>query len=97
MSGRGGIYKGPNGETLHGDGTQVGKPIDRPVEKVVDIVIQNEGTIFLFHPLTTKGKEWLVANVQDDARWFGKALVVEHRYAMELARGAVEDGGLRIK
>jgi hypothetical protein len=58
-----------------------------------DVLVRNEGTLFLFCPLTSQAKEWIDGYVQPDAQWFGNALVVEHRFAWGLARG-MEDAGL---
>jgi hypothetical protein len=57
-----------------------------------DVLVHNEGTLFLFNPLTSRAKEWIDNNVQDDAQWFGTTLVVEHRYAWGLAQGMTDDG-----
>src|SRR5438094_7061106 len=46
-----------------------------------DVLVRNEGTVFLFCPLTSRGKQWIEEHVQPDAQWFGSALVVEHRFA----------------
>ena len=58
-----------------------------------DVLVRNEGTIFLFCPLTTRAKSWIVEHVQPDAQWFGGALVVEHRFLWGLAQG-MKDAGL---
>jgi len=58
-----------------------------------DVLVQNEGTVFLFCPLTSRGKEWIDEHVQPDAQWFGDVLVVEHRFAWCLAQG-MKDAGL---
>jgi len=52
-----------------------------------DVLVANEGTVFLFNPLTARAKEWIDENVQPDAQWFGTTLVCEHRYAWGLAQG----------
>jgi hypothetical protein len=57
-----------------------------------DFTVRNEGTILLFYPLTDPAREWLKENVQDDAQWFGDALVVEHRYAGDLAMAMLAAG-----
>ena len=59
---------------------------------MADFVIHNEGTILLFRPLTKAAREWLEENVQEDAQWFGDALVVEHCYAGAFAVGLVNAG-----
>jgi hypothetical protein len=58
-----------------------------------DVLVRNEGTVFLFGPLTSRGKEWIDEYVQPDALWFGNSLVVEHRFAWGLAQG-MKDAGL---
>jgi hypothetical protein len=57
-----------------------------------DVLVRNEGTIFLFYPLTPQAKEWIDEHVQSDTQWFGDALVVEHRYAWGLAQVMKDDG-----
>jgi hypothetical protein len=57
---------------------------------LTDIEVENHGSIFLFRPLTNAGSEWL--NENTDGQWFGNALAVEHRYAFDLAQGAIDDG-----
>jgi hypothetical protein len=63
------------------------------VHAVPDVLVRNEGTLFLFCSLTSLGQEWIDEHVQSDALWFGHALVVEHRYARGLAQG-MKDAGL---
>lgn len=46
-----------------------------------DVLVHNEGTVFLFNPLTARAKRWMEDNVHTDSHWFGTTLVVEHRYA----------------
>jgi hypothetical protein len=58
----------------------------------IDVTVQNEGTIFLFQPLTEVAKDWIAEHVGGETTYFGSALVVEHRYAGDLARGMVNDG-----
>lgn len=65
------------------------------VQTVPDVLVRNEGTLFLFWPLTTPAKDWIDDHVQPDSRWFGAALVVEHRYALGLAEG-MKNAGLRL-
>jgi hypothetical protein len=57
-----------------------------------DVLVRNEGTVFLFCLLTPRAKEWIDEHVQSDTRWFGNALVVEHRYAWGLAEGMKNEG-----
>ena len=60
-----------------------------------DVLVRNEGTLFLFCPLTPRVNEWINENVQADAMWFGNSLVVEHRYALGLAVG-MKDAGFEL-
>lgn len=66
------------------------------VRTVPDILFRNEGTVFLFCPLTTRAKKWLDEHVEPDALWFGNSLIVDHRFAWALAQG-VKDAGLILK
>ena len=65
------------------------------VHTVPDVLVRNEGTLFLFWPLTTPAKDWIEEHVQADAQWFGAALIVEHRYALGLVEG-MKIAGLRL-
>jgi hypothetical protein len=65
------------------------------VPNTPDVLICNEGTVFLFCPLTARGKECIDEYVQPDVLWFGSALVVEHRFAWGLAQG--KDAGLVLE
>jgi hypothetical protein len=42
---------------------------------IPDVLVHNEGTVFLFYPLTSQAKEWIDEHVQPGALWFGSALV----------------------
>jgi hypothetical protein len=66
------------------------------VQSTPDVLVCNEGTVFLFCPLTSRGKEWIDDHVQPDAQWFRNALVVEHRFAWGLAQG-MKDAGLALE
>jgi hypothetical protein len=57
-----------------------------------DVLVRNEGSVFVFCPLTTEAKQWIGERVLDPL-WFGSALVVENRYAWTLAIG-MQDAGL---
>lgn len=62
--------------------------------KVVDVFIENHGTVFLFRPATAVGEDWLTENT--DGMWYGDALAVEHRYAQYLTQGLL-DAGLEVQ
>lgn len=63
---------------------------------MADFTIENHGSIFLVRPQNEPAREHLAENVQEDAQWFGDALVVEHRYARDLA-AALEDNGYTVE
>jgi len=57
-----------------------------------DFAMSDQGSIFLFTPLTPAAETWWAENVGDGAMTFGTAFVVEHRYARDIADGIVADG-----
>jgi hypothetical protein len=54
--------------------------------------IGDQGSIVLFTPETDEEKTWIDENVDPDAQWLGRSLVVEHRYADDLTAGMASDG-----
>ena len=69
-----------------------GRPTIANAAPVADVSVTNEGTVFTFRPLTARAKQWLRENVEEDAMYLGDALIVEHRYAMTLADGLMDEG-----
>lgn len=63
-----------------------------PKPKKADVEVENHGTILLFRPQTDAAREWLTSHVDSEAQWFGGALVVEPRYAADLAQGLQDEG-----
>ena len=63
-----------------------------PKVSAPDFQVENHGSIFLFRMNTPAAQAWVSENVQDDAQFFGDALVVEHTYARGLAAGIIADG-----
>ena len=55
----------------------------------IDFVVRDEGTIWLFTPLTPSALQFLSEHIQDDAQYFGDSLVVEHRYVEDLLLGLI--------
>ena len=77
-----------------GGKSQKESSLQSPQQSVTrDVLVNNVGTLYTFCPLTLRAKEWIDEHVQDDAQWFGHALIVEHRYAWGLAQG-MKDAGL---
>lgn len=62
----------------------------------LDVRVQHEGTLYLFHPNTEAAETWLRQNVESPAQWLGKALVVDHRYARDFAHAVAADGGFSV-
>ncbi len=57
---------------------------------MIDIRVENHGSLFLFQPLTAAGTDWLAEHT--DAQYFGTAAAVEPRYALDLAQAMLDDG-----
>jgi hypothetical protein len=57
-----------------------------------DFFVQNEGSIFLLHPFTYAAQEWITENISPDRIMFGDAVVVEHRFILNLIEGILADG-----
>jgi len=57
-----------------------------------DYEIENHGTVFLVRPQNGTARDWLEEHVDEEAQWFGGALVVEHRYIEDLAANLANDG-----
>ena len=56
-----------------------------------DIWVVPQRTLTLIRPLTQRASDWVREHV-DDCRWFGPALVLEHRYTADLINRMVNDG-----
>ena len=63
-----------------------------PTEAGPDFIVENHGTIFLFQPLTPAANSWIEQNLPPGRTMFGGAVVVEHRYIVDIVRGAIADG-----
>lgn len=57
-----------------------------------DATLQVEGSICLLHLHTQSAREWVDENVDEDAQFFGGALVVEPRYVADLLEGMMAYG-----
>jgi len=62
---------------------------------ISDVEIENCGSLFVFQPLTPAAEAWIAENVSEESTWWAGGLVVEPRYARDLAAGMVADG-LRV-
>jgi hypothetical protein len=58
----------------------------------VDFIVSDEGSVFIFTPLTPAAREWVAEFLPEGAmRWAGP-VVVEHRYISDIISGARRDG-----
>lgn len=57
-----------------------------------DLVVRNEGSIFILTPQTVAGDEWLAEHIPADAMTWCNGIVVEHRYIEAIVTGARADG-----
>ena len=58
-----------------------------------DYHVENHGTLFLFRPSSDAASDFLLGEDMDaETQWFGGALVVEPRYARDLAQSLLNDG-----
>lgn len=62
-----------------------------PPEAGPDFTVSNEGTLFIFNPLTRAAIDWINENIPEP-NWWGNSLIVEHRYARPLGLGILQDG-----
>jgi hypothetical protein len=61
-----------------------------------DVLIRNEGTVWVFNPLTPAAQEWFDDNVESEPwQWLGTSLVVDHGMAAGLVQGIL-DAGLQV-
>lgn len=60
------------------------------MNKRLQIVVEDHGSIVLLRPLTKRTREWLEENTDPDAQWWGGALVVEPRYVEPILEGLRE-------
>lgn len=65
-------------------------------KKTTDFLARNEGSIWLFTPITDAAHAWVAEHIPDDAQTWGESIVVEHRYIGRIVQGAANDG-LRVK
>ena len=58
---------------------------------MADVIVLDEGTIILFTLETDAARAWWEAHVNSSAMTFGRAYVVEHRYAPPIINHMLED------
>lgn len=61
--------------------------------QMVDFLVYNEGTIWLFNPLSERANAWVAEHVAAESwQWLCDALAVEHRFAPAIVEAMVGDG-----
>ena len=63
---------------------------------VADIAVADNGSIILVKPQSDAAQRWIRENVDPEARWLGRALVVERRYIADLVAG-MQSAGLVVE
>jgi len=58
----------------------------------MDFLFHNHGSIWTVEPRNKAARQHLVTHVQEDATWWGRDLVVEPRYVLDLAAHLADDG-----
>ncbi|HSV08566.1 MAG TPA: hypothetical protein VLI07_18765 [Candidatus Binatus sp.] len=54
--------------------------------------VNDHGSVVLIEPHTMDVLAWLRGHAQEDAQWFGMALVVEPRYVDSLVTALIQEG-----
>lgn len=63
------------------------------MRELPDVLVTNEGSIYLVQPISRAGREWIEANVyMDEAQMWGDSLVVEHSYIVAIVDGLHDEG-----
>jgi hypothetical protein len=66
--------------------------MDSTPDNTPDFTVQNEGTIYLLHPLTPAAQSWIDEHLSSDCLTFGDAVAVEHRFIADIVEGIRRDG-----
>ena len=59
-----------------------------------DVEVHKSGSLLLFEPMTDPASDWLEKNTE--GTWISGCLVVEQRYAQDLAQG-LQDNGFTVE
>ncbi len=83
---------------VQSDPVNVAKAMEKGIkelakEKSIDFLIEDQGSIVLFQPMSDAAKEWFSENVQSEGwQWMGPRLAVDHRPAQHLLEGIEAEG-----
>jgi hypothetical protein len=61
-------------------------------DPTIDFIVSDEGSIFIFTPVTLAAREWVAEFLPKDAMHWAGGVVVEHRYISDIVSGAHRDG-----
>ena len=57
-----------------------------------DFFVENHFSIFLLRPVSPVAQAWVEEHLPEDRQEFGGAVVVEHRYIVDIVEGIQRDG-----
>ena len=57
-----------------------------------DFTIDGHGSVFILIPHTPEAKDWVAEKISEDRTEFGKGIVIEHRYVLDIATAIREEG-----
>jgi hypothetical protein len=78
-------------------GTITDPAVTRAMNSLPDVMVANEGSIFIVTGTSAAGRNWLAENVvTEDTMLWGHGVVVEHRYFEDVFDGMV-DAGLIVR
>jgi hypothetical protein len=61
-------------------------------ERPPDLLVHGYGSIYLLRATSKRGQQWLDAHICYDHQEWAGAIVVEHRYVVDIVAGAREAG-----
>ena len=64
----------------------------RKLAKQADFKVDNQGSIFLLHPLNDVAREWANEHQDNGYQPYWPSVLVEHRYIGEIVAGIQNDG-----
>jgi hypothetical protein len=66
----------------------------RKLAKQADFKVDNQGSIFLLHPLNDTAREWVNEHIGQDNGYqpYYPTVVIEHRYVADIVAGIQNDG-----
>jgi len=70
-------------------------PHDEAESTSGDVTIDWNGSVFLFTPRSSRVREWMTENADSEQQWWRGALVVEWRYARDVA-SIMRESGLAV-